>query len=187
MFHVPANFVRFTAIDGYSGYGFLGAVAYLEYIAPSDPICELTRSYPGELTMIVTLINVILSTSLFTVSVKEALRHRMWKPISLIHLNTGVALAQGSHILKHQYMGLTVLTLFIFGMLRLLTAGWTTFLTPTYFMWPVELNRTELDITGSAPGQCFRNSRHRRNAQWSCRRRVYLWYSQDIQFQWGKI
>ncbi|KAG2031061.1 hypothetical protein BDR03DRAFT_139686 [Suillus americanus] len=135
------------------GYGFLGAVTYLQYIAPSDPVCELMRSYPGELTMVVTLIATVLSVTaatLFTLSVKEALRHRMWKPISLIHLSTGVALAQGSHILKHRYMGLTVLTLFIFGMLRLLTAGWTTLLTPNYFMWPVQLNGTELDITGSA-------------------------------------
>ncbi|KAG1869375.1 hypothetical protein DFJ58DRAFT_723223 [Suillus subalutaceus] len=159
MFHVPPNFVRFTVIISIQivilafGYGFLGAVAYFEYLAPSDSVCELMRSYPGELTMVVTLIATVLSVTaatLFTLSVKEALRHRMWKPISLIHLSTGVALAQGSHILKHRYIGLTILTLFIFGMLRLLTAGWTTLLTPTFFMWPVELNGTELDITGSA-------------------------------------
>ncbi|KAG2033031.1 hypothetical protein BDR03DRAFT_1002271 [Suillus americanus] len=159
MFQVPANFVRFTVIISIQvvilafGYGFLGAVAYFQYLAPPDPVCELMRSYPGELTMIITLIATMLSVTaatLFTLSVKEALRHRMWKPISLIHLSTGVALAQGSHILKHRYMGLTILTLFIIGMLRLLTAGWITLLTPTYFMWPVQLNGTELDITGSA-------------------------------------
>ncbi|KAG1808036.1 uncharacterized protein BJ212DRAFT_1303221 [Suillus subaureus] len=159
MFQVPPNFVRFTIIISIQmviltfGYGFLGAVAYFQYLAPSDAVCELMRSYPGEATMIVTLIATVLSVTaatLFTVSVKEALRHRMWKPISLIHLSTGVALAQGSHILKHRYIGLTFLTLFIFGMLRLLTAGWTTLLTPTYFMWPVQLNGSELDITGSA-------------------------------------
>jgi hypothetical protein len=197
MFHVPPNFVCFTVIIHIQiiiltfGYGFLGAVAYFEYLAPSDSVCELMRSHPGELTMIVTLIATVLSvtaatsvylwfsttdhsvrcgffTSLFTLSVKEALRHRMWKPISLVHLSTGVALAQGSHIFKRRYIGLTILTLFIFGMLRLLTAGyvfsgsivemisfewghrWTTLLTPNYFMWPVQLNGTELDITGSA-------------------------------------
>ncbi|KAG1873189.1 hypothetical protein F4604DRAFT_2012011 [Suillus subluteus] len=159
MFHVPPNFVRFTVIISIQivilafGYGFLAVVAYFEYLAPSDSVCELMRSHPGELTMVVTLMATVLSVTaatLFTLSVKEALRHRMWKPISLIHLSTGVALAQGSHILKHRYIGLTILTLFIFGMLRLLTAGWTTLLTPTYFMWPVELNGTELDITGSA-------------------------------------
>jgi hypothetical protein len=47
----------------------------------------------------------------------------MWKPISLIHLSAGVALAQGSHILELRYIGMTVLTLFTLGMLRLLTAG----------------------------------------------------------------
>ncbi|KAG1813447.1 hypothetical protein EV424DRAFT_1565379 [Suillus variegatus] len=36
------------------------------------------------------------------------------------------------------------------GMLRLLTAGWTTLLTPVYLMWPVQLNGSEIDITGSA-------------------------------------
>ncbi|KAG2115572.1 hypothetical protein BD769DRAFT_1072773 [Suillus cothurnatus] len=159
MFHVPPNFVCFTVIIHIQiiiltfGYGFLGAVAYFEYLAPSDSVCELMRSHPGELTMIVTLIATVLSVTaatLFTLSVKEALRHRMWKPISLVHLSTGVALAQGSHIFKRRYIGLTILTLFIFGMLRLLTAGWTTLLTPNYFMWPVQLNGTELDITGSA-------------------------------------
>ncbi|KAG1807991.1 uncharacterized protein BJ212DRAFT_1485270 [Suillus subaureus] len=166
MLQVPANFERFTIIIGIQiaiisiqivilvfGYGFLGAVAYLEYLAPPDPVCELMRSYPGELTMIVTLIATVLSVTtatLFTLSVKQALRHRMWKPISLIHLSTGVALAQGSHMLNLRYIRLTVLTLFIIGMLRLLTAGWITLLTPAYFMWPVQLNGSELDITGSA-------------------------------------
>jgi hypothetical protein len=197
MYHVPANFVRLTVVISSQivilafGYGFLVAVAYLQYLAPIDPVCELMRSSPGELTMLVTLIATVLSvttatsvflllspsdhsvrcdfsTSLFTLSVKEALRHRMWKPISLIHLSTGVSLAQGSHILKRRYIGLTFLTLFVFGMLRLLTAGcvfsesiidifsfkwdhrWTTLLTPNYFMWPVQLNGSELDITGSA-------------------------------------
>ncbi|KAG2354588.1 hypothetical protein BDR07DRAFT_1428978 [Suillus spraguei] len=157
--HVPDNFWRFTVIICIQivilafGFGFLGVVTYLEYLAPPDPVCQLMRSYPGELTMIVTLIATVLSViaaTLFTLSVKEALRHRMWKPISLIHLSTGIALAQGSHILKHRYVGLTILTLFIFGVMRLLTAGWTTLLTPSYFMWPVQLNGSEIDITGSA-------------------------------------
>ncbi|KAG2366433.1 hypothetical protein BDR07DRAFT_1274498 [Suillus spraguei] len=156
---LPEKFLRFTIIITIQililvfGYGFLGAVAYLEYLAPSDSVCNLMVNHPGELTMVVTLIATVLSVTaatLFTLSVKEALRRRMWKPISLIHLSTGVALAQGSHILKHQFVGLTTLTLFIFAMLRLLTAGWTTLLTPTYFMWPVQLNGSELDITGSA-------------------------------------
>ncbi|KAG2105542.1 uncharacterized protein F5147DRAFT_761959, partial [Suillus discolor] len=42
------------------------------------------------------------------------------------------------------------MTLFVFGVLRLLTAGWTTLLTPNYFLWPVEMRGSELDITGTA-------------------------------------
>ncbi|KAG2366432.1 hypothetical protein BDR07DRAFT_479668 [Suillus spraguei] len=85
-------------------------------------------------------------------------------------------------------------------MRRLLTAGWTTLLTLTYFMWPVQSNGSELDITGSAFAtmlqeeflanglrQFFRNSRRRCNAQRSCCCRVYLWSSRNIQFQWRKI
>ncbi|KAG2052532.1 hypothetical protein BDR06DRAFT_957546 [Suillus hirtellus] len=134
------------------GYGFLGAVTYYEYYTPSDPVCELMRSYPGEVTMIVTSIATVLSiatTILFTLSVKEALRHRICQPVSLTHLSAWVSLAQGSHILQHKHKILTLFTLFVVGMLRLLTAGWTTLLTPVYFTWPVQLNGSEIDITGS--------------------------------------
>ncbi|KAG1848809.1 hypothetical protein C8R48DRAFT_614514 [Suillus tomentosus] len=157
--HAHSKFVHYTVIIISQifilafGYGFLGAVAYYEYLAPSDPVCELMRSYPGEVTMLVTLIATVLSVitaTLFTLSVKEALRHRICQPISLIQLSAGIALAQGSHILNHRHMTLTVFTLFVFGVLKLLTAGWTTLLTPTYFMWPVQLNGSEIDITGSA-------------------------------------
>ncbi|KAG2052531.1 hypothetical protein BDR06DRAFT_887538 [Suillus hirtellus] len=157
--HARSKFVHYTVIIITQifilafGYGFLGAVAYYEYLAPSDSVCELMRSYPGEVTMLVTLIATVLSVitaTLFTLSVKEALRHRICQPISLIQLSAGIALAQGSHILNHRHMTLTVFTLFVFGVLKLLTAGWTTLLTPTYFMWPVQLNGSEIDITGSA-------------------------------------
>ncbi|KAG1813451.1 hypothetical protein EV424DRAFT_1349034 [Suillus variegatus] len=157
--HAHSKFVHYTVIIISQifilafGYGFLGAVAYYEYLAPSDSVCEAMKDYPGEVTMLVTLIATVLSVitaTLFTLSVKEALRHRICQPISLIQLSAGIALAQGSHILNHRHMTLTVFTLFVFGVLKLLTAGWTTLLTPTYFMWPVQLNGSEIDITGSA-------------------------------------
>ncbi|KAG2740392.1 hypothetical protein P692DRAFT_201810978 [Suillus brevipes Sb2] len=74
----------------------------------------------------------------------------MSDPISLVQLSTGVALAKGSIILRPEYLRLTTLTLLAFGLLRLLTAGWTTLLTPTYFLWPVQMLGSELDITGTA-------------------------------------
>ncbi|KAG2071612.1 hypothetical protein BDR04DRAFT_1117606 [Suillus decipiens] len=77
---------------------------------------------------------------LFTISVKAALRHRMsWGlPVSLAQLTAGVALSKGSYILSAKYWQLTTLTL------------WTTLLTPTYFLWPIEMQGSELDITGTA-------------------------------------
>ncbi|KAG2071924.1 hypothetical protein BDR04DRAFT_1097583 [Suillus decipiens] len=90
-------------------------------------------------------------TTLFTISVKEALRHRMPWPISLVQLSTDVVLTKGTCILRPEYW-LTILTLYVFGVLRLLTAGyrWTTLLTPTYFLWPIEMQGSELDIPGTA-------------------------------------
>jgi hypothetical protein len=47
----------------------------------------------------------------------------MLQPISLVELSAGVALAKGSVILRPAYLRLTILTLFVFSVLRLLTAG----------------------------------------------------------------
>lgn len=136
------------------GYGFLGAVLYYGYLPPPDRVSNLWKHYPQELTMVVTLIATVLSVTtamVFTVSVKDALRHRISsRPISLVQLSAGVALAKGSIILRPEHLQLTTMTLFAFGILRLLTAGWTTLLTPTYFLWPIEMRGSELDITGTA-------------------------------------
>jgi hypothetical protein len=42
-------------------------------------------------------------------------------PISLVQPNADIALSQGSRIMRPEYLGLTVLMLFVFGVLRLLT------------------------------------------------------------------
>ncbi|KAG0694961.1 hypothetical protein DFH29DRAFT_1072661 [Suillus ampliporus] len=108
------------------GYGFLGAILYYDYLAPPDRISNLLRQYPGELTMVVTLIATVLSVAnaiLFSMSIREVLRHRMSRPIPLIQLSASVALAKGSVILRPEYLRLTILTLFVYGVQRLLTAG----------------------------------------------------------------
>ncbi|KAG2140233.1 uncharacterized protein EDB93DRAFT_1297499 [Suillus bovinus] len=159
MSRMPTNFLRHATIIISQviilafGYGFLGAVLYYGYLSPPDNVGDLWRHHPGELTMVVTLIATVLSVTtatLFTISIKEALRHRISQPISLVELSAGVALAKGSIILRPEYLRLTTLTLFVFGVLRLLTAGWTTLLTPTYFLWPIQMRGSELDITGTA-------------------------------------
>ncbi|KAG1854126.1 hypothetical protein C8R48DRAFT_776917 [Suillus tomentosus] len=159
MSRVPVDFLCHTAIISSQviilafGYGFLGAVLYYDYLSPPDQVSNLWRHHPQELTMVVTLIATVLSVTtatLFTISIKEALRHRMSRPISLVELSAGVALAKGSIILRPEYLRLTTLTLFVFGVSGLLTAGWTTLLTPTYFLWPIQMRGSELDITGTA-------------------------------------
>lgn len=68
----PEKFGRFTAIVIVQmviltfGFGFLGAVAYFEYLAPSNSVCELMVNHPGELTMVVTLIATVLSVTAAT-------------------------------------------------------------------------------------------------------------------------
>lgn len=159
MFWVPTNFLRHTVVISSQviilafGYGFLGAVLYYDYLSPPEQVGDLWRHHPGELTMVVTLIATVLSVitaTLFAISIKEALRHQMSRPISLIQLSACVALAKGSIILRPEHLRLTTLTLFVFGVLRLLTAGWTTLLTPTYFLWPIQMRGSEIDITGPA-------------------------------------
>ncbi|KAG1785262.1 uncharacterized protein HD556DRAFT_1423453 [Suillus plorans] len=156
---VSANFLLHTAIISSQviilacGYGFVGAVLYYDYLSPPDQAASLWEHHPQELTTVITLIATVLSvttTTLFTISIKEALRYRITQPISLVQLGAGVALAKGSIILRHEHLRLTTLTLFIFGVLRLLTAGWITLLTPTYFLWPIQMQGSELDITGTA-------------------------------------
>lgn len=101
------------------------------------------------------------------------------------------------------HLRLTFLTLFVYGALKLLTAGWTILSTPAYFLWPIQLNGSELDMSGSAFSTLLheefakngltelqdnsRSHRHRQHVKWSCCCRVYLRCSQDIQFQWNEI
>ncbi|KAG2065371.1 hypothetical protein BDR04DRAFT_170514 [Suillus decipiens] len=132
------------------GYGFLGALLYYDYLSPPDRVNNFWIHHSKELTMVVTLIATALSvitSTLFTISMKEALRHRMSRPVSLVQLSASVALTKGTYMLRPEHLRLTTLTLFVFGVLKLLTAGWTTLLTPTQFLWPIQMQGSEIDIT----------------------------------------
>jgi len=68
MYRVPVHFIYLLIISTQViilafGYGFLGAVLYYEYLAPPDQIDNLLKQYPGELTMVVTLIATVLSVT----------------------------------------------------------------------------------------------------------------------------
>ncbi|KAG2355010.1 hypothetical protein BDR07DRAFT_1493739 [Suillus spraguei] len=135
------------------GYGFLGAVLYHRYLYPSDRVIDLWEQHLKVVTFVASLIATALAVStatLFAISIKEALRHRMSNPISLVLLSAGVALSKGSYMLSRRHWKLTTLTLFVYGVLRLLTAGWTNILTPDYLQMPIPMRGYELDITGTA-------------------------------------
>ncbi|KAG2352366.1 hypothetical protein BDR07DRAFT_1466386 [Suillus spraguei] len=209
---MPAHFLRRIVIVSVQliilafSYGFLGAVLYYGALYPPDRVANLWKNYPQELTMVVTLIATVLSVAtaiLFTASVKDALRHRMSQPISLIELTAGVALSKGSYILRPEYLRLTSLTLFLFVVLRLLTAGWTTLLTPVYFSLPITMQGSELDITGNAfntmlygeyQAQGFSQIRNDafevldigRHAKWNLCGRADLWSSWTFNFNGAK-
>ncbi|KAG2145738.1 hypothetical protein BD769DRAFT_854291 [Suillus cothurnatus] len=159
MNHVSVDFLLHTFIISSQviimafGYGFLGAVLYYGYLPAPDQVSYLWKHRSQDLTMVVTLIATTLSVTtgiLFAISMKKALRHRMSDSMSLVQISAGVALSKNSFILRWEHRRLTAMTLFVFGVLRLMTAGWTTLLAPTPFLWSIQMQGSELDITGTA-------------------------------------
>ncbi|KAH7927039.1 hypothetical protein BV22DRAFT_1127714 [Leucogyrophana mollusca] len=135
------------------GWAFLAAVLCYEYIPLPDRIADFAHRFPSEMTLVTTLIATMLSVTtafLFTAAVKDALRHRMSQPISLITLTAGIALTKGTHIWKPRHLRLTALTWLIFAVLTSLTAGWTTLLAPTLINVEIGMSGTELDVAGDA-------------------------------------
>ncbi|KIJ61777.1 hypothetical protein HYDPIDRAFT_31105 [Hydnomerulius pinastri MD-312] len=133
-------------------WGFLGAVLLREPLTLSDSVSRFMHLEPTESTLVVTLISTVLALATgacFSTAVKEALSHRMYKPISLIKLSGGIALARGSFLTSFGHLGLTIGTLVIYGVTRLMVSSWATLLTPTLVAWEVPATGWELDITTS--------------------------------------
>ncbi|KIJ12341.1 hypothetical protein PAXINDRAFT_14819 [Paxillus involutus ATCC 200175] len=119
-------------------------------------VTRLIVAEPRITTTVVTLMATGLSlTSAFLLgySVREALRHLLWKPRTLVQVSAGVALAKGSNIYKWEYKKLTLITWFVFGVTRLLVTGWTTLLAPTLVTCRFDVQGTELNLTSAAFSQ----------------------------------
>ncbi|KAH7907770.1 hypothetical protein BJ138DRAFT_1104049 [Hygrophoropsis aurantiaca] len=141
------------------GWGFLAALLYFNYIPLPNYLASLIHRFPSESTLVVTVIATMLAmaatfclfSGLFTIAIKDALRHRMAQPISLITLATGIALTKGTHIWKpRSYLGRTALTWLVYAVLTSLTAGWTTLLAPTFINVHFQMSGIELDVSGIA-------------------------------------
>ncbi|KAF8838096.1 hypothetical protein BDN67DRAFT_127483 [Paxillus ammoniavirescens] len=106
-------------------------------------------------TTVVTLMVTWLSYAsifLFTYSATEAMRHLLWRPMTLVQISPGIALVNASGR-KYRMPILTLLTLFVFGVTKLLVNSWTTLLVPTLVSCYYDLDGTELSITSPAFSQ----------------------------------
>ncbi|KAH7882016.1 hypothetical protein F5I97DRAFT_1911081 [Phlebopus sp. FC_14] len=145
---IPRVNLALVLILGFA-WAFLGAVLVRDPLTLPDSVSHLMHVKPTESTLVVSLIATVLAvaTSIcLSIAVKEALRHRMWSPISLAQVNAGVALARGSHIMNQRHLLLTLGTLFVYGLIRLMVSSWTTLLTPTLVVWSLPASGSELDI-----------------------------------------
>ncbi|KAG8213419.1 hypothetical protein J3R82DRAFT_11921 [Butyriboletus roseoflavus] len=136
-----------------AGWGFLGVVFASNPLTVPDYFAVLMNSRPTETTWITTLVATGLSVATNTflaIAFKEALRHRMHKSISLIHLNGGIALARSSFLINFRHLFPTLVTLVVFGLTRLLVSSWTALLTPTVVTWNIDASGWELDLTSSS-------------------------------------
>ncbi|KAF8548269.1 hypothetical protein OG21DRAFT_781446 [Imleria badia] len=115
-------------------WGFLGAVLLEEPLTLPYSVANYMYLRPSETTLVVTLIGTVLSlatTSCFALALKEALRHRMHKPISLIKLIGGITLARGEFVFSFQHLLTTLVTISMFALTKLMVSSWSTLLTPT--------------------------------------------------------
>ncbi|KAF9239997.1 hypothetical protein BU15DRAFT_61630 [Melanogaster broomeanus] len=138
---------------------FLGAELYHQCVSFNSSLTRLIQQNPKISTTVVTLIATALtfaSSVLFGLAVKDAMRHKMSEPTSVIQVSTGIALAQGSVVSKKgcgTYFMYSLITWIIFGLLDLLTTGWTTLLMPTLVNCRFQVSGTELDLSSPAFAQ----------------------------------
>ncbi|KAF9235415.1 hypothetical protein BU15DRAFT_64862 [Melanogaster broomeanus] len=132
---------------------WLGEEITRECISFNSFLTQMINAEPRISTTVVTLMATVLSlasTALLGHSIKEATRHMLWKPRTLIEVSAGVALVEGSFWFKPKHLWLSVRILFVYGVLQLLVTGWTTLLAPTVVSCEDGLTGTELNLTSSA-------------------------------------
>ena len=128
-------------------WGFMGAVFACNPLIFSDYFADLMFSKPTEKTWVVTLLATILSVatttygciklsreypsqwftlfSFLSIAFKEALRHRIHRSISLIHLSGGIALTRNSFFINFRHPTPALVTILVFGVTKLLVSRYT--------------------------------------------------------------
>ncbi|KAF9237754.1 hypothetical protein BU15DRAFT_48369 [Melanogaster broomeanus] len=126
----------------------LGEELYYQCVSFDSTVTQLIQQNPRISTTVVTLIATALSlvsSLLFGLSVREAMRHKMGKPTSLIEISTGIALVKGSAIFKldcRRYAMWSAITWIAFS--------WTTLLMPSLVDCKFDVTGTELDLASPA-------------------------------------
>ncbi|KAI9568243.1 hypothetical protein HD554DRAFT_2101097 [Boletus coccyginus] len=136
-----------------AAWGLLGAVFVYDPLVVPDFLATLIFRKPTETTWIVTLLATLLAvatTTVLSTAFKEALRRRMHKPISLIHLSGGIALARNSFLISFRHPVPALVTLVVFGVTKLLVSSWAALLTPTHVPLTVSASGWELDLTSNS-------------------------------------
>jgi hypothetical protein len=130
-----------------AGWGFLVAVITKGFLIVPDYLAFLMNSMPTVTTWILTLLATILSVmtttygliiflreyhsrwftllSFLSIAFKEALRHRMHAPISLIHLSGAIAMTRNSFLINSRHRIPTLVTMLVFGLTKLLVSRYT--------------------------------------------------------------
>jgi len=162
-----------------AAWGFFGAVFDHDPLIVPDSLATLIFRNPTETTWIVTLMATLLSIatttydfvkvlrkypscwfilpSFLSIAFKEALRRRMHKPISLIHLSGGIALARNSFFFSFRHLIPTVATLMVFGVTKLLVSRYATCsvlqeMKMTLHSWAALLAPALVPLTAGASG-----------------------------------
>ncbi|KAF9235414.1 hypothetical protein BU15DRAFT_64861 [Melanogaster broomeanus] len=132
---------------------WLGEEITRECISFNSFLTQMINAEPRISTTVVTLMATVLSlasSALLGYSVKEATRHRLRNPRTLIEVSAGVALVERSFWWESRHILLSIQVLFVYGVIQLLVTGWTTLLAPTVVLCEQYLTGTELDLTSPA-------------------------------------
>lgn len=109
------------------GWGFMGALWYLQYMAFSDWTVRSILEYSMALTLVFSLISTVLSVitmSLLVFSMKEALRRVLAKCISLFALHAAIALTKPTWVIcrDESHWKYVLLIGIMFGMIPFLNS-----------------------------------------------------------------
>ncbi|KAG9308890.1 hypothetical protein JVU11DRAFT_11350 [Chiua virens] len=130
-------------------WGLLAAAWILNPLVLPSPISMYIFHNPTETTLVSTVFGTLfstMSTFFFCTAYKEALRHRIRKPMRLIRLKGRIHIASFGYFFNFYHPGTTLITLILFVPTKLLVSSWSTLITPTIVGERTSFLGSELDL-----------------------------------------